>query len=94
MAADDSTKDRSFSQGAGRWLGAAEVYDGAGRFKGNGQDTRQTVVHGQEDHARTGLAQGVGVGGQRSHVDAVHIHERRIAQDQRAPFHRPCDPDT
>lgn len=40
MAAEDATETRSFSQGAGRWLGAAEVYDGAGRFKGNGQDTR------------------------------------------------------
>ena len=30
---------RSF-QGAGRWLGAAEVYDDTGRFAGNGKDTR------------------------------------------------------
>lgn len=30
----------SFSQGLGEWIGAAEVYDGDGRFAGMGRDTR------------------------------------------------------
>ena len=30
----------SFSQGLGEWIGAAEVYDGDGRFTGMGRDTR------------------------------------------------------
>ena len=30
----------SFSQGLGEWIGAAEVYDGEGRFAGMGRDTR------------------------------------------------------
>ncbi len=30
----------SFSQGVGEWIGAAEVYDGDGRFAGMGRDTR------------------------------------------------------
>ena len=30
----------SFSQGLGEWIGAAEVYDGDGRFAGIGRDTR------------------------------------------------------
>ena len=30
----------SFSQGLGEWIGAAEVYDGNGRFAGMGRDTR------------------------------------------------------
>ena len=30
----------SFAQGLGEWIGAAEVYDGAGRFAGMGRDTR------------------------------------------------------
>ena len=38
-----SPEERTF-RGAGHWLGAAEVYDGAGRFKGNGQDMRHVQV--------------------------------------------------
>lgn len=34
------TPQPSFSPGTGRWLGAAEVYDGAGRFLGNASDSR------------------------------------------------------
>ncbi|MGI9622776.1 MAG: hypothetical protein ACR2PK_08065 [Acidimicrobiales bacterium] len=30
----------SFSKGVGQWIGAAEVYDAAGEFAGNGTDTR------------------------------------------------------
>jgi hypothetical protein len=43
---EDAANDpdsRSFA-GAGKWLGAAEVYDGLGRFKGNGQDTRHVQL--------------------------------------------------
>lgn len=31
---------QSFSQGIGRWSGSAEVFDGTGRFLGNGADVR------------------------------------------------------
>ncbi len=31
---------RTFSQGVGEWIGAAEVYDAAGRYAGKGRDTR------------------------------------------------------
>ena len=34
----------SFSQGAGEWIGAAEVYDAAGRFAGAGRDTRTVTA--------------------------------------------------
>ena len=34
----------SFSAGLGEWIGAAEVYDGAGRFAGMGRDTRTVTA--------------------------------------------------
>lgn len=36
----NSVPKQSFSQGIGQWLGAAEVYDGAGHFLGNAADRR------------------------------------------------------
>lgn len=35
-----STRTKGFTQGIGRWSGAAEVYDGNGRFVGNATDQR------------------------------------------------------
>ena len=40
--------EASFSQGLGEWIGAAEVYDGEGRFFGMGRDTRTVRA---DDHA-------------------------------------------
>ena len=40
----------SFSQGIGRWVGTAEVYDGAGHFVGNATDRRH--VQQEEDGGR------------------------------------------
>lgn len=40
----------SFSQGVGQWIGAAEVYDAAGRFAGHGRDTR--TVQADDDAGR------------------------------------------
>ena len=37
----------SFSQGVGEWIGAAEVYDGDGRFAGIGRDTRSVKADDQ-----------------------------------------------
>ncbi|MYH71734.1 MAG: hypothetical protein F4153_04035 [Acidimicrobiia bacterium] len=37
----------SFSQGVGEWIGAAEVYDGDGRFAGMGRDTRSVQADDQ-----------------------------------------------
>lgn len=31
---------QTFQQGIGQWLGSAEVFDGTGRFLGNGADMR------------------------------------------------------
>ncbi len=45
---------KSFSQGVGRWLGSAEVYDGAGRFLGNATDQRH--VQRQMDDKRVRIA--------------------------------------
>ncbi|WP_420434896.1 hypothetical protein [Candidatus Poriferisocius sp.] len=38
---------RSFSQGVGEWIGAAEVYDADGRFAGMGSDTRTVKADDQ-----------------------------------------------
>ena len=38
---------RSFSAGVGEWIGAAEVYDGQGRFAGIGRDTRSVKADDQ-----------------------------------------------
>ena len=40
----------SFSQGLGEWVGAAEVYEGDGRFAGMGRDTRK--VHADDRAGR------------------------------------------
>ena len=37
----------SFSQGVGEWIGAAEVFDGDGRFAGTGRDTRTVKADDQ-----------------------------------------------
>ena len=39
--------ERSFSQGVGEWIGAAEVYDADGRFAGMGRDTRTVKADDQ-----------------------------------------------
>ncbi|MCL4871179.1 MAG: hypothetical protein KJ063_19640 [Anaerolineae bacterium] len=46
-----STQAQQFTQGIGQWAGTAEVYDGRGRFLGNGSDNRQ-VQRLDEAHIR------------------------------------------
>ncbi len=40
MSEHTEPRPDSFSEGVGRWIGAAEVYDAEGRFAGTGRDTR------------------------------------------------------
>ena len=42
----DTTKNQGFSQGIGRWLGTAEVYDGNGHFVGDATDRRHVQRQG------------------------------------------------
>lgn len=52
---DDSRK-QGFSQGVGRWIGSAEVYDGHGRFVGNATDRRHVQQHVGENRVRIDLS--------------------------------------
>lgn len=44
----NDSRFQGFSQGIGRWLGTAEVYDGAGRFLGNATDQRHVQPQAQQ----------------------------------------------
>lgn len=51
-----SDKKQGFSQGIGRWLGTAEVYDGQGRFVGNATDQRHVQQIVGQDRVRIDLS--------------------------------------
>lgn len=52
----NTVKKEGFSQGIGRWLGTAEVYDGNGRFLGNATDQRHVQQVVGEDAVRIDLS--------------------------------------
>ncbi|MCB0032934.1 MAG: hypothetical protein KDE51_02850 [Anaerolineales bacterium] len=52
----NNVKKEGFSQGIGRWLGTAEVYDGHGRFLGNATDQRHVQRVVGEDAVRIDLS--------------------------------------
>ncbi len=47
---------KGFTQGVGRWLGTAEVYDGAGTFLGNATDQRHVQKQTDENRVRIDLS--------------------------------------
>lgn len=50
------SRKQGFSQGIGRWLGTAEVYDGQGRFVGNATDQRHVQKVVGENRIRIDLS--------------------------------------
>ncbi len=51
-----SPRTSGFSQGIGRWLGTAEVFDGQGRFLGNATDRRHVQQQAGENRVRIDLS--------------------------------------
>ena len=51
-----ATRTQGFSQGIGRWLGTAEVYDGQGRFVGNATDRRHVQRDVEQNRIRIDLS--------------------------------------
>lgn len=52
----DNSREQGFSQGIGRWLGTAEVYDGHGRFLGNATDQRHVQQQVADNQVRIDLS--------------------------------------
>lgn len=50
------TRTQGFTQGIGRWLGTAEVYDGHGRFVGNATDQRHVQKEEGKNSVRIDLS--------------------------------------
>lgn len=48
----NNTRTQGFTQGIGKWLGTAEVFDGNGRFLGNATDRRHVKKNDQTDDNR------------------------------------------
>ena len=51
-----NARKEGFTQAIGRWLGTAEVYDGNGRFLGNGTDRRHVQKQVGENRVRIDLS--------------------------------------
>ncbi|MCO5199142.1 MAG: hypothetical protein M9941_15460 [Anaerolineae bacterium] len=52
----DESRQQGFTQGIGRWIGSAEVYDGQGRFVGNATDRRHVQQQVGENRVRIDLS--------------------------------------
>ncbi|MEM7114538.1 MAG: hypothetical protein AAF614_19030 [Chloroflexota bacterium] len=50
------SRTKGFTQGIGRWIGAAEVYDGNGRFVGNATDQRHVQREAGANRVRIDLS--------------------------------------
>ncbi len=51
-----TTRTKGFTQGIGKWLGTAEVYDGNGRFLGNATDQRHVQQQVGQNRVRIDLS--------------------------------------
>lgn len=51
-----TTRTTGFTQGIGKWLGTAEVYDGNGRFLGNATDQRHVQRQAGDNRVRIDLS--------------------------------------
>ena len=52
----EKTRTTGFTQGIGKWLGTAEVYDGNGRFLGNATDRRHVQKQAGENRVKIDLS--------------------------------------
>ena len=50
------TRTQGFTQGIGKWLGTAEVYDGNGRFLGNATDRRHVQKQADDNRVKIDLS--------------------------------------